>query len=95
MQDGVRNVFTYYIQKFLHSYYNVLLGQSNVQRVWFGSAVPISYTVIPGKSFSVHVLACLPEAKHQHPISVVVAHFHSSPGGLGVVSRKRYTQWTF
>ena len=33
---------------------------SNVQRLWFGSAVPISYTVISGKSFSVHVLTCLP-----------------------------------
>jgi len=59
MLDGVRNVFTHYIKKALHSHYNVPLGQSNVQRVWFGTTVPISYPVIPRKSFSVHVLNCL------------------------------------
>ena len=88
-------MFTYDILNVLHSYSNILIGQSNVQRVWFGSAVPISYTVIPGKNFSVHVPACFPEAKHQHPTSVVVARFHSSPAGLVFVSRKSYTHWNF
>jgi len=54
MQDGVRNVFSYHMQKALHSYYNVLLGQSNVQRVWFGSPLPISYTL-----YQVRVSVCM------------------------------------
>jgi len=45
--------------------FNVFLGQSNVQRVWFGSAVPTSYTVTPGKSVSVHLLTRLPRSRHQ------------------------------
>jgi len=51
----------------------MLLEQSNVQRVWFGTAVPISFTVIPGKSASVHTLTCLRWGKHLLSVSQVVA----------------------
>jgi len=36
------------------SHYNVLLGQSNVQRVWFGSVAPISYSL-----YQVRVSVCM------------------------------------
>ena len=32
----------------------------NVRRVWFGTNVPIPYTVTPGKNFSEHVLTSSP-----------------------------------
>jgi len=50
MQDGVRNVFTYYILKTLYLYYICSFELSNIQGVWFGTTAPISYTVIPGKN---------------------------------------------
>ena len=58
MQDGVRNVFTYKRSCIRIIMYSYVL--SNVQRLWFGTDVPISYTVIPGKIFSVHVLTSSP-----------------------------------
>ena len=63
----------------------------------FGTAVPISYRVIPGKSFSVHVLTCLPRGKHQPPSfgSSSLVRCHNSPASLVVVSRKSYTQLIF
>lgn len=42
------------------SHYNVLLKQTDVQRVWFDKIFPTSYTIIPCKNSSEHVLTCLP-----------------------------------
>jgi len=42
---------------------------SNVQRVWFGTNIPISYTVIPGKNFCVHILTSSPLTVLSSPLS--------------------------
>ena len=44
---------------------------SNFQRGWFGTDVHISFTVIQGKSASVHALTCLPWGTHLLSVSLV------------------------
>jgi len=65
-------VYALHIQETQHSYHSLLLDQINVQRVWFGTAVPLSYTVIPGKNASVHIRSCSPQNKHILSVSLVV-----------------------
>jgi len=77
----------------MHSYYSLLPEQSNVQRVWFGTAVPTSYTVIGGTCFSVHVLTCLPRGKSEQPSFGIgsLVRSRSSQSSLAAVSCKSYT----
>ena len=74
-----------------------ILEQSNLQWVWIGTAVPISYTVIPGKIASVHVRTC--STPRQTPtlsfVNSSLVRSRSLPANLAAASRESYTLWIF
>ena len=91
MESEVYLCTTY--KKVLLSYHTLLLEQSYAQRVWFGTAVPISYIFIPVKDASVHVQTCS-TPRQTSTLSFVnssLVRSRSFPANLTVVSRKSYT----